>query len=84
MSEKEKPHQGGRPIRGNNTYIVSQAGFSGNVSPEAVQALVQEAAGIVHGTVTLTLHVKDGNLIRYVVSRECSFISGKPSTGSQR
>ena len=56
-------------------------GYAGNIPQAAVRALEDEAAGVMHGIVTLSLHVKDGNLTRYVVNRERSFVPGKPMTG---
>jgi len=79
---KKIPHQGGQPIRGGNAPNLSQNGFNGNIPTAAVQALEQEAAGVMHGVVTLTLHVKDGHLIRYATSRDRSYVPGKPMTGS--
>jgi hypothetical protein len=55
---------------------------NGNIPPAAIESLESEIAGLVHGTATLTIHIKDGNLIRYVTSRERSFVPGKPTTGS--
>jgi len=52
-----------------------------NIPPAAVQALEQEAAGVMHGTVTLALHFKDGHLIRYTTGHERSFVPGRPMTG---
>jgi len=79
---KKIPHQGGQPIRGGNTPTLSQNGFNGNIPPAAIQALEQEAAGVMHGVVTLTFHIKDGHLIRYATGRDRSFVPGKPTTGS--
>jgi len=71
-----------RPIRGHDITNLTQTGNIGNIPPEAFQAFECEAAGVIHGTVTLTLHVKDGHLIRYTIDRELSFVPGKPTTGS--
>jgi len=57
-------------------------GYNGGVPVAAIKELEREAAGIMHGTITLTLHIKDGNLIRFTTSRERSFISGKEKTGT--
>jgi hypothetical protein len=81
MPEKSKPLQG-KPIRGNDTLTVPHIGYIGKVPSAAIQELEQEAAGLIHGIATLTLHVKDGNLIRYATNRERSFVSGRPMTGS--
>ena len=84
MPEKEKPLQGGRPIQGKSAdnLRIADKTFDGNIPPAAFNALEHETAGLMHGTATLTLHVKDGHLLRYVTSRERSFVPGKPMTGS--
>jgi len=82
MPEKEKPLQGWGPIRGGDTSTISQTGYIGNIPSEAIQVLEHEIAGLIHGTATLTIHIKDGNLIRYTTNRERSFVPGKPMTGS--
>ena len=81
MLKNEKPLQGGRPIRGNDTLNITDKAFDGKIPLAAVNALEHEAAGLMHGTATLTLHVKDGHLLRYTTNRERSFISGKLTTG---
>jgi hypothetical protein len=57
-------------------------GYVGNIPQAAVRALEDEAAGLIHGIVTLNIHIKDSNLIRYTTSRERSFVPGKPTTGA--
>jgi hypothetical protein len=49
-------------------------GYSSKIPTKAFTALSWEAAKIVHGTATLTLHIRDGKLARFVTSRERSFI----------
>ena len=66
-----------------NLQSVDLPGYNGTIPVVAVNALGQEAVGIIHGTVTLTLHIKDGNLIRFATSRERSFVPGKPTSGTQ-
>jgi hypothetical protein len=61
---------------------VDLPGYNGIIPSVAVHALRQEATGILHGTVTLSLYIKDGNLSRFTTSRERSFIPGKEKTGS--
>ena len=53
----------------------------GYILTAAFAALEKETAGLVHGTATLTIHIKDGKMNRYVTSRERSFAPGKPMTG---
>jgi hypothetical protein len=75
MFKKEKS-----PIRG--TLTMAEKGYSGDIPVAAFNALEGEVSGLMHGTVTLSLHIKDGHLTRFVISRERSFIPGKPMTGS--
>jgi hypothetical protein len=82
MPEKEKSPQGVRPIRDNDAFNLSQTGYIGNIPPAAVRELENEAAGLMHGTATLTLHIKDGIMVRFTTNRERSFVPGKPMTGS--
>jgi hypothetical protein len=78
---KQKPLQGGKPIRGGDTLSIVQDGYSGKIPTVGIVDLERETAGIMHGTATLTLHIKDGYLIRYTTSRERSFVPGRPTTG---
>ena len=82
MPEKKEPLHGGGPIQGNDTPTIPQSGFNGNIPSAAVRELEQDATGLMHGTVILTLYIKDGQLNRYATSRERSFIPGRPITGS--
>ena len=56
-------------------------GYNGSIPSTAFDALEGELAGLIHGTAVLTIHIKDGHLLRYVTSRERSFVPGKPMTG---
>jgi len=58
------------PLRGDDTSM----GYNGYIPPAAFNALEWEAAGIVHGIATLELHIRDGRLVRYVASRQNSFV----------
>jgi hypothetical protein len=84
MPKKTAP-QSDELIRGipYDPFTVSKDSYSGYVPPEAFNALEWEATGLKHGVATLTLHVRDGHLIRYTTNREISFIPGKPTTGTQ-
>ena len=73
-------HKGEGPIRG---CSVDTPGYNGTIPVAAVNELEREAAGIIHGTVTLALYIKDGNLTRFGTSRERSFVPGKPTSGTQ-
>jgi len=74
-----KPLQDEKPLRG--SHAAPYNGYSGSIPADAFNALETEAAGLMHGIVTLAVHVKDGRLLRYTTSREQSFIPGKPTTG---
>jgi hypothetical protein len=56
-------------------------GYNGSIPSTAFNALEGELAGLIHGTAVLTIHVKDGKLIRYMIARERSVIPGKPMSG---
>ena len=80
---KEKKPQDGRSIRDSDTLILTDKFFDGNNIPvAAIKALKEESTGLLHGTVTLALHVKDGNLYRFTINRERSIVPDKPMTGS--
>ena len=83
MADIKEPPQGGRPIRGksNDAFTIPQTGYNGYIPPIAFNSLEHELAGLVHGSASLELYIKDGHLLRYKVSRERSFIPGKPTTG---
>jgi hypothetical protein len=65
-----------------NLQSVDLPGYNGTIPIAAVHALEREATGILHGTIILSLYIKDGSLYRFTTSREQSFIPGKPTTGS--
>ena len=56
-------------------------GYDGNIPTTALSAIRREVAGLLHGTASLTLHVKDGHLLRFVTSREISHVPAKQKTG---
>jgi hypothetical protein len=80
---KKLPPQGGEPIRGGDALNITQNGYSGNIPTAGIIALEQELTGLAHGTATLTIHIKDGQLVRYAASRERSFVPGKATTGGR-
>jgi hypothetical protein len=51
-----------------------KSGYSSKIPTAAITALEWELAGLVHGTASLTLHIRDGKLARFTTSRERSFI----------
>jgi len=82
MPKKLAP-QSDELLRGTDadTNRIADNCLNNNILAAAFNALENETIGIVHGQATLTVHVKDGILLRYEVSRKCSFVPGKPSTG---
>jgi hypothetical protein len=78
---KKNPLRDGGSFRGSDTSTISEIGFNSNIPPSAITALEQETVGLIHGTATLTIHVKDGHLIRYATGRERSYVPGRPMTG---
>jgi hypothetical protein len=85
MKETQKPFLVGEAVafRAGGTLGIAEDGYNGNILRAAFKALEKETAGLIHGTATLTLHVKDGHLLRYVTSRERSHVPGRPMTGCQ-
>ena len=82
MPEKEKSFQDGQPIQsGDDASKMTDKAFDGNIPAEAVYSLGREAAGLMHGTVALIVHIKDGHLLRYTTNRKRSFSPDKPMTG---
>jgi len=80
MRETQKRFSVGKvsAIRDGDTLSIAE---DGNILTVAFEALEKETTGIFHGTVSLTIHVKDGKLIRYTTVRELSVVPGKPTTG---
>jgi hypothetical protein len=72
---KKIPLQGGEPVRGGDTPSIAQGGYSGNIPATAITALSREAAKLEHGTATLTLHIRDGQLARFITARERSHMA---------
>jgi hypothetical protein len=49
--------------------------YSGYIPPETITALSWELAGLVHGTATLTIHIRDGKMERFTTGRETSHLA---------
>jgi hypothetical protein len=49
-------------------------GYSDKIPTAAIIALEWELRGLVHGTSSLTIHVRDGRLVRFVTGRERSHV----------
>jgi hypothetical protein len=54
---------------------MAQQGYSGKIPTPVLTALSLELAGLVHGTATLTIHIRDGRLARFATGRERSFMA---------
>jgi hypothetical protein len=52
-----------------------QDGYSGKIPTAAIIGLEQELVGLVHGTATLTMHIRDGKLARFTTGREYSHMA---------
>ena len=52
-------------------------GYSGRVPPAAIMSLEWELTGLAHGTVNLTLYIRDGKLVRYATGRERTYVVEK-------
>jgi hypothetical protein len=71
---KKIPLQDAVSIRGGDSSTIPQAGYNGYIPPEAITALSWELNGLVHGTATLTIHIRDGKMARFTTGRERSFM----------
>ena len=63
MPEKNMPRPSRELIRGGDITKIAQTGFVGNIPLVAIRELENEATGVMHGSVMLTIHIKDGNLV---------------------
>lgn len=54
---------------------ISQGGYGGKIPTKAIIDLQWELAGLEHGTANLTLHVRDGKLVRFTTGRERSHMA---------
>jgi hypothetical protein len=59
-----------------NAVPAKERGYSGEVPLAAIAALGRELEGLIHGAASLTLHVRNGRLVRFTASRERSFLEG--------
>ena len=58
----------------NKKPLQTEIGYSGKIPVSAIIALEREVTGLTHGIANLTLHIRDGNLSRYAISRERSIV----------
>jgi hypothetical protein len=56
--------------------LAEKAGYSGKIPAAAVIAFEWELAGLVHGTASLIVHIRDGKLVRFTTGRERSHMAG--------
>ena len=56
--------------------------YNGKIPSTVFNAFAMEATGLSHGIMTLTLHIRNGNLSRYVINREISVVPDRLLTGS--
>jgi hypothetical protein len=55
--------------------------YNGYIPATALQAFDRETKGLVHGTASLTFHIRDGKLARYETDRHISYIPEAPAGG---
>jgi hypothetical protein len=72
---KQKPLHDGESIRGGDTSTITESGYDGNIPLAAFTAIERELAGLVYGTATLTIHIRDGRLARFTTGRERSHMA---------
>jgi hypothetical protein len=53
----------------------AQSGYSGKIPTAAIVAFEQELAGLIHGTASLVIYVRDGRLTRFTTGRERSHMA---------
>jgi hypothetical protein len=53
----------------------AQGGYFGKIPVAAIVAFESELTGLLHGTASLTIHIRDGKLARYNTSRERSHMA---------
>jgi hypothetical protein len=55
--------------------------YNGYIPASALQAFDREMKGLVHGTASMTFHIRDGKLVRYETDRHISYIPEAPAEG---
>ena len=62
-----------------NRYKIKAALSDNNVNAfqAVLQNLMSEMHNLSHGILTLQIHFREGNLYRYTINRETSFLCGK-------
>ena len=59
-----------------------QSDCSGEIPTAAFSAFERELTGLLHGTASITFHVRDGKLARYEIEKRISCLPEKPAEGS--
>ena len=54
---------------------IAEGGYSGKVPTAAIMALQWELSGLQHGTATLSIFIRDGQLVRFATGRERTFVA---------
>ena len=69
---KEKPRQSKEPVRGSGSdnTTVAQITYNGKIQAKDFKALESELSGMTHGTVSLTISIRDGQLQYSKISKE--------------
>jgi hypothetical protein len=79
---KEKPLQGGGPLRGGDTSTIAEAAYSGKIPLSAFAAIERELTGLVYGTASIVFHVRAGKLARCEIEKCMSYLPEEPVRGS--
>jgi len=66
---KEKPLQG-EPIRGDDTITIAETAYNGKIPIKDFMAMERELFGMTHGSVSLTITIRDGQLQYSRISKE--------------
>jgi hypothetical protein len=57
--------------------------YNGKIPTAAIAALERELTGLIHGTASITFHIRDGKLSRYETDKHISYIPETPA-GAER
>jgi hypothetical protein len=57
--------------------------YSGRIPAPAITAIECELTGLMHGTASITFHIRDGKLSRYETDKHISYIPEKPAGGER-
>jgi hypothetical protein len=65
----------------NSSEPPAKQGYSGKIPVAAYSAFKRELTGVVHGTISLTFHLRDAKLARYETDRRTSFLPEELAEG---